>query len=53
MPPVSHFGVVLEFWFKDIQRIIVNAVKWAQPVERNRPVYGNAQPLEKILAKVN
>ncbi|MCI2257054.1 ThuA domain-containing protein [Domibacillus sp. PGB-M46] len=38
---------------KDIQRVIINAVKWAQPVQRSRPVYGNAQPLEKILEKVN
>lgn len=36
---------------KDIQRVITNAVKWAQPVDRNRPVYGNAQPLEKISVK--
>lgn len=26
---------------KDIQRVIINAVKWSQPVHRNRPVYGN------------
>lgn len=39
------------YYNKDIQRVIVNAVKWAQPVDRNRPVYGNAQPLEKISAK--
>lgn len=36
------------YYNKDIQRVIVNAVKWAQPVKRNRPVYGNAQPLEKL-----
>ncbi|MEH7118663.1 ThuA domain-containing protein [Neobacillus vireti] len=41
------------YYNKDIQRVIVNAVKWAQPVQRNRPVYGNAQPLEKIEVKVN
>ena len=41
------------YYNKDIQRVIVNAVKWAQPVKRNRPVYGNAQPLEKIVVKVN
>lgn len=34
-----------------IQRVITNAVKWAQPVQRNLPVYGNAQPLEQISAK--
>ncbi|MEM1505624.1 ThuA domain-containing protein [Domibacillus sp. 8LH] len=38
---------------KDIQRVIINAVKWAEPVQRSRPVYGNAQPLEKLLEKVN
>lgn len=31
-----------------IQRVILNAVKWAEPVQRERPVYGNAKPLEKI-----
>ncbi len=36
---------------KDIQRVIVNAVNWAKPVDRKRPVYGNAQPLEKITVK--
>ncbi|WP_057913598.1 ThuA domain-containing protein [Peribacillus muralis] len=41
------------YYNKDIQRVIVNAVKWAQPVQRNLPVYGNAKPLEKIAVKVN
>ena len=36
---------------KAIQRVIVNAVNWAKPVDRKRPVYGNAQPLEKITVK--
>lgn len=31
-----------------IQRVITNAVKWAKPVKRERPVYGNAKPLEEI-----
>lgn len=31
-----------------IQQVILNAVKWAEPVQRERPVYGNAKPLEKI-----
>ncbi len=39
------------YYNKDIQRVIVNAVKWAQPVDRIRPVYGNAQPLETIRMK--
>jgi trehalose utilization protein len=36
---------------KDIQRVISNAVKWAEPVKRERPVYGNAKPLEVIGGK--
>ncbi|QHW32769.1 trehalose utilization protein ThuA [Paenibacillus rhizovicinus] len=34
-----------------IQRVIVNAVKWARPVRRERPFYGNAKPLEQIGGK--
>lgn len=33
---------------KDIQRVIVNAVKWAQPVKGNYPHYGRVEPLEQI-----
>jgi trehalose utilization protein len=33
---------------EQIQRVIINAVKWAEPVKRKRPVYGNAKPLEEI-----
>ena len=33
---------------KEIQRVISNAVNWAQPVKRERPVYGNSQPLEEL-----
>lgn len=33
---------------KQVQHIITNGVKWAKPVQRKRPVYGNAQPLEKL-----
>ncbi|MDD1513643.1 ThuA domain-containing protein [Priestia megaterium] len=36
---------------KDIQRVIMNAIKWAKQAERKRPVYGNAQPLESIAVK--
>lgn len=36
---------------KDIQRVISNAVKWAEPVKRERPVFGNAKPLEVIARK--
>ncbi|WP_138752116.1 ThuA domain-containing protein [Paenibacillus sinopodophylli] len=41
------------YYNKDIQRVIVNAVKWAKQVDRKRPLYGNAQPLETISAKGN
>jgi trehalose utilization protein len=34
-----------------VQRVITNAVNWATPVDRNRPVYGNAKPLETISKK--
>jgi trehalose utilization protein len=37
---------------KNIQRVITNAVKWAKPAERKRPVYGNAQPFESIAVKI-
>jgi trehalose utilization protein len=33
---------------KQIQRVIINAVKWAAPVKRERPIYGNSKPLEEI-----
>jgi len=36
---------------ESIQKVITNAVEWAMPVKRERPVYGNAKPLEKIAAK--
>ncbi|CEG26492.1 ThuA domain-containing protein [Bacillus sp. B-jedd] len=36
---------------KHIQRVIINAVKWAKPVDRDRPAYGNAEPLEEIKVK--
>ncbi|HZG85795.1 ThuA domain-containing protein [Paenibacillus sp.] len=36
---------------RDIQRVIANAVQWARPVRRSRPVYGNAKPLERIGVK--
>jgi trehalose utilization protein len=39
------------YYHSDIQKVISNAVKWAQPVERNRPVYGNSKPLEAISIK--
>jgi trehalose utilization protein len=33
---------------KQIQQVIINAVKWVKPVKRERPIYGNSQPLETI-----
>jgi len=36
---------------EQIQRVIINAVRWAAPVDRERPTYGNAKPLEHISAK--
>ena len=36
------------YYNKDVQKVIVNAVNWAKPVNHARPVYGNAKPLEKI-----
>lgn len=34
-----------------VQQVIKNAVKYVVPVDRKRPVYGNAKPLEAISAK--
>ncbi|WP_078552901.1 ThuA domain-containing protein [Bacillus alkalicellulosilyticus] len=39
------------YYHKDIQQVIKNAVKWATPTSRPKPVYGNAQPLETIKPK--
>ena len=39
------------YYNKEIQRVIKNAVQWAKPVDRKRPVYGNAKPLERIAIK--
>jgi trehalose utilization protein len=33
---------------EQIQRVIINAIKWAAPVKRERPIYGNAKPHEEI-----
>ncbi|MCE7791114.1 ThuA domain-containing protein [Salipaludibacillus sp. CUR1] len=39
------------YYNEEIQRVIKNAVNWAAPTQRSRPVYGNAQPLETIKGK--
>jgi trehalose utilization protein len=36
------------YYHKEVQRVIINAVKWAKPIELLNPIYGNAKPLEKI-----
>ncbi|WP_409303825.1 ThuA domain-containing protein [Peribacillus sp. SCS-155] len=36
------------YYNDNVQRIITNAVNWAKPIDRARPVYGNAKPLEEI-----
>lgn len=39
------------YYQEQVQQVIKNAVKYVSPVKRNRPVYGNAKPLEVIAAK--
>ncbi|MFK3938512.1 ThuA domain-containing protein [Alkalihalobacillus sp. NPDC078783] len=36
------------YYNKDVQQVIINAVKWAEPSNRIKPVYGNAKPLEEV-----
>lgn len=36
---------------EQVQQVIKNAVNYVKPVDRKRPVYGNAKPLETISAK--
>lgn len=36
------------YYNENVQKVIQNAVKWAAPVKRERPVYGNAQPIETL-----
>ncbi|MCA1061817.1 ThuA domain-containing protein [Rossellomorea sp. AcN35-11] len=36
------------YYNEQVQKVIGNAVRWAAPVDRERPVYGNAKPLEEI-----
>ncbi|MFD2217095.1 ThuA domain-containing protein [Metabacillus endolithicus] len=36
---------------EQVQTVIKNAIKYVKPVNRKRPVYGNAKPLETISAK--
>ncbi|WP_373229321.1 ThuA domain-containing protein [Cohnella sp.] len=39
------------YYNPQVRRVISNAVKWADPVKRDYPNYGNAQPLEIIKEK--
>lgn len=41
------------YYHKDIQRVIINGVRWCQPVNREYPVYGQSEPLEPIKGKVS
>lgn len=36
------------YFNKEVQTVIKNGVNWAAPAKRERPVYGNAQPLEEL-----
>jgi trehalose utilization protein len=39
------------YYNKKVQRVIMNAVKWAEPTKLPKPVYGNAKALELIKEK--
>jgi trehalose utilization protein len=39
------------YYNAQVRKVITNAVKWAAPVTRDYPVYGNAQPLESLKEK--
>ncbi|MBP1043143.1 ThuA domain-containing protein [Vagococcus sp. BWB3-3] len=39
------------YYHKDVQRVIKNAVRWANPTANTYPVYGNHQPLNHIQPK--
>ncbi|MFD0958149.1 ThuA domain-containing protein [Paenibacillus chungangensis] len=36
------------YYQEEVRRVISNAARWAAPTKREKPVYGNAQPLEPI-----
>jgi trehalose utilization protein len=36
------------YYNKHVQKVITNAVRWAAPANRAKPIYGNAKPLEHI-----
>lgn len=39
------------YYNEDIQKVIINGVKWAEPTKRNYPVYGHSKALEEIKSK--
>jgi trehalose utilization protein len=39
------------YYNKEVQHVIINAVKWAEPTKLPKPVYGNAKALEMIKEK--
>ncbi len=36
------------YYNKEVQKVIVNAAHYVAPTQRSKPVYGNAQPFEKL-----
>lgn len=36
------------YYDENVQRVIVNAVRWAAPVERPKPRFGRSEPLEEL-----
>lgn len=36
------------YYQKEVLKVIENAVRWAKPVDRPNPVFGNVKPLEKV-----
>lgn len=41
------------YYHPDIQRVIVNAVRWCEPTPRSYPVYGHSRELERIKGEVH
>lgn len=39
------------YYHPDIQKVIINGVRWCAPVKRDYPVYGHSEALEKISTK--
>ncbi|WMT39365.1 ThuA domain-containing protein [Paenibacillus sp. D2_2] len=39
------------YYHPDIQKVIINGVRWCEPVKRDYPVYGHSEALEKISKK--